>query len=79
MNSRNPPAIGICNTCSNARGAREAAPSVPKNAGRRGLNKSKIPGFVSIGQHALMKDARDENTGEPLAIKHNVLAMLQAA
>ena len=34
---------------------------------------------VSFGQHALMQDARNQNTPRLLTIKHNVLAMLQTA
>jgi hypothetical protein len=33
---------------------------------------------VSIGQHALMQDARNQNTTTLLAVEHHVLAMLQA-
>jgi hypothetical protein len=32
---------------------------------------------VSIGQHALMQDARNQNTTTLLAVEHHVLAMLQ--
>jgi hypothetical protein len=34
---------------------------------------------VSIGQHALMQDARNQNTTTLLAVEHHVLAMLQTA
>jgi len=33
---------------------------------------------VSIGQHALMQDARNQDTTTLLAVEHHVLAMLQA-
>ena len=32
---------------------------------------------VSIGQHAMMQDARNQNTTTLLAVEHHVLAMLQ--
>jgi len=34
---------------------------------------------VSIGQHALMEDARNQNAAALLAVEHDVLAMLKAA
>jgi len=34
---------------------------------------------VSIGQHALMQNARNHNTAANLTIKHDVLAVLQTA
>jgi len=34
---------------------------------------------VSIGQHALMQDPRNQNTTTLLAVEHHVLAMLQTA
>ena len=33
---------------------------------------------VSIGQHALMQDARNQNATTLLSVKHHVLAVLQA-
>ena len=33
---------------------------------------------VSIGQHALMQDARNENATTLLAVEHDVLSMLMA-
>ena len=38
-----------------------------------------IASVVPIGQHALMKDAGNQNAAALLAIKHNMHAMLQAA
>jgi len=34
---------------------------------------------VSIGQHPLMQDARNQNSATLLAVEHHVLAMLQTA
>jgi hypothetical protein len=34
---------------------------------------------VSIGQHALMEDARNENASTLSAVKHDVLAVLKTA
>ena len=38
-----------------------------------------IAGIVLFGKHALMEDTGNQNTGELLAIKHDVLTMLHSA
>jgi hypothetical protein len=73
------------------RGAYAASESLERR--RKGTVEHEIKGFisassrsvvwiadgVSLGQHALMQDSRNQNTTEPLAVEYDVPAMLMTA